>query len=266
MTTTSTPGGRVVRDIRLVGRQVYYEQLSFWLNPFAAVFTVGFSVVFLVLLGATGGKSHVGSLGGVRAIQYYVAGFMAYGIMGTCFNNLGVSLVVRREMGLLKRIRLSPLPPWAMLAGVTGNALVISLAQVLLLLLIGVVGYGATLPHNVAALVVALFVGVICFTALGVATSTLIPNQEAAGPAVSIVFFVFLFLSGLWYPLQPGSALARISGYFPFRRLITATFAPFDTRPGVSGWSWDDIIVMAVWGVAAVFVSVRRWRWAPHRS
>ena len=44
------------RDLRLVTRQVHYEQLSFWLNPIGAAFTVGFSVVFLVLLGASAGK------------------------------------------------------------------------------------------------------------------------------------------------------------------------------------------------------------------
>jgi hypothetical protein len=42
-------------DIKLVGRQVRYEQLSFWLNPIGAIFTVGFSVVFLILLGASAG-------------------------------------------------------------------------------------------------------------------------------------------------------------------------------------------------------------------
>jgi ABC-2 type transport system permease protein len=266
MTTTTTLKFRGMADLRLVGRQIYYEQLSFWLNPIAAAFTVGFSVVFLILLGATGKNVRVGVLGGVKEIQYYVAAFMAYGVMATCFNNLGVVLVVRREMGLLKRIRLSPLPPWAMLGGVAGSALIISVIQVVLLLLIGKLGYGVVLPHNVLALVIALFVGVICFTALGVATSTLIPNQEAAGPLVSIVFFVLLFLSGLWYPLAKGSTLARISDYFPFRHLITATFAPFDTRRGVSGWSWHDIEVLAIWGAVAVFVSIRRWRWAPRRS
>ena len=42
-----------ISDVKLVGRQVWYEQLSFWLNPVGAVFTVGFSLVFLLLLGAT---------------------------------------------------------------------------------------------------------------------------------------------------------------------------------------------------------------------
>jgi ABC-2 type transport system permease protein len=265
-TAEATRRFRGVDDLRLVGRQVFYEQLAFWLNPIGAAFTVGFSVVFLVLLGATGGNSHVAFLGGIREIQYYVPGFVAYGVMATCFNTLTISLVIRRETGLLKRLRLSPLPTWAMLTGVAGSALVISAVQVLLLLAIGKLAYGVVLPHNVAALVVAILVGVVCFTALGVATSTLIPNQDAAGPVVGIVFFVLLFLSGFWYPLKPGSALATISGYFPIRHMITATFAPFDTRPGVSGWAWHDILVMAIWAAVAVIVALRRWRWAPYRS
>ena len=257
---------RGVDDVRLVGRQVFYEQMSFWLNPIGAIFTVAFSVVFFVLLGTTGGNARFSTLGGTRGIQYYVGGFVAYGIMAMCFNTLAVSLIVRRENGLLKRLRLSPLPSWVMLAGVTGSGLVISAVQVVLLLLIGRLGYGVVLPHNVLALVVALVVGVISFTALGVATSTLVPNQDAAGPVISIVFFALLFLSGLWYPLQSGSVLAKISGVFPVRHMIIATFAPFDTQRGVTGWAWNDVLVMAIWGAVGVVVAVRRWQWAPRRS
>lgn len=252
-------------DLRLVGSQVFYEQLSFWLNPFGAVFTVGFAVVFLVLLGATAGNSRVAQFGNIREIQYYVPGFLAYGVMATCFNTLSVSLVARRENGLLKRLRLSPLPSWMMLSGVTGSAFVICTVQVALLLLIGRLGYGVVLPHNFPALLVALLVGVVCFTALGVATSTLVPNQDAAAPIIAIVFFVLLFLSGLWYPLPPHSALVKISGFFPFHHMITACFAPFDTQPGASAWAWHDLLIIAIWGVVGVVVAVRRWRWAPRR-
>jgi ABC-2 type transport system permease protein len=257
-------GAHPAGDIRLVGRQIYYEQLAFWLNPVGAVFTVGFSVVFLVLLGAGAGNSRVPSLGNIRAIQYYVPGFAAYGVMSACFNMVAITLVVRRETGLLKRIRLSPLPTRVMVAAIFGNALIISFVQVIILLGIGRFGYHVVLPHNMAALAVALLVGAICFTALGIAASTLIPNQEAAGPVVSIVFFVLLFLSGLWYPLPKGSALAQFSAFFPVRQLILAASAPFER--GVSPWSWHAILVMAVWGVAAVVISLRRWSWAPRRS
>ena len=253
-------------DLALVGRQVYYEQLSFWLNPVAAVFTIGFSVVFLVLIAATSGNPRLSQLHGLHEIQYQVPAFAAYGVMAACFNTLAVTLVVRREMGLLKRLRLSPLPTWVMLSAVLVNALIISLIQVVVLVLIGKFGYHVVLPHNIAAFVVALVVGVVCFTALGIAASTFIPNQEAAGPMISIVFFVLLFLSGLYYPISPNSGLAQFSSYFPVRHMILAASAPFDLRPGVSGWSWGDIRVMAYWGVGGIVAAARRWRWAPRRS
>ena len=101
---------RGVGDLKLAARQVYYEQLNFWLNPIGAVFTVGFSVVFLVLVGSTAGHQHSSAIGGALLIGYYVPGFIAYGVMAACFNMLTINLVVRREMGLLKRVRLSPLP------------------------------------------------------------------------------------------------------------------------------------------------------------
>jgi ABC-2 type transport system permease protein len=254
------------RNMTLVARQVGFEQLSFWRNPIGAGFTVVFSVLFLVLLGASGGTSRVADLGGIKLIQYYVAGFAAYGVMSACFNMLAINMVIRREMGLLKRLRLSPLPRWIMFTAIFTNAFVIALVQAVILLVVGRFGYHAVLPTQWGALTIALLVGVFCFTALGVAASTVIPNQDSAGPITSIVFFVLLFLSGLWYPLKAGSGLAQISGWFPVRHLITATFAPFNLARGASPWAWHDVLVMLVWGGAATVVAVRRFRWEPRRG
>ncbi len=49
-------------DLRLVLHQVRYEQIAFWVNRVGAIFTVGFSVLFLVLLGATDGTDKISSL------------------------------------------------------------------------------------------------------------------------------------------------------------------------------------------------------------
>ena len=211
-------------DLKLAGRQVYYEQLNFWLNPIGAVFTVGFSVVFLVLVGSTAGHQRSSAIGGGLLIGYYVPGFIAYGVMAACFNMLTINLVVRREMGLLKRVRLSPLPTWAMMAAVSANALIISAVQVVLVLLIGRFGYNVPFPQDLPALVVVLVVGAASFTALGLGVSTLFPNQEAGAPVTSIVFFVLLFLSGPWFPLAANSGLAKFSSYLPVRHMIVAVY------------------------------------------
>ncbi len=255
-----------VRDLKLVARQVRYEQLSFWLNPIGAAFTVGFSVIFLVLLGASAGNSRISFLGNIRLVQYYVPGFAAYGVMAACFNILAIQLVNRREMGLLKRLRLSPLPTWALLSAVILSSMIIAAVEVVILLIVGRLGFDVHPPDNVGAFVVAIVIGMLSFSALGVAMSTLVPNQDAAGPVVSIIFFVLLFLSGLWFPLTPGSGLAKFASYFPVHHFIAAVFAPFDTRPGASPWAWHDLLVVGVWGVVGAVVAVRRWQWAPRRG
>jgi ABC-2 type transport system permease protein len=262
-TTTTTTSWR--DDLRLVGAELRYEQLAFWRNPFSAAFTLGFSVVFLVLLGATGGSERVDFLGNIRTVTYYVPGFVAYGVMATCFNVLAITLVNRRETGLLKRLRLSPLPTSIFLAGFVANAFVVTAIQVVLLLAVGRVAYDVAFPADLGAVVLAVAVGVFAFTALGIAASTLVPNQDAAGPILSIVFFVLLFLSGLWFPLRPGSALARVSAWFPVRDLMIAMFSPYDPRRQTSPYAWRELGYLVLWGTGAVIVAARRFRWEPRR-
>jgi ABC-2 type transport system permease protein len=256
-----------ISDLRLVGRQVKFEQLSFWLNPLGALFTVGFSAVFLLLLGATAGHAKIGVTGyrNLQLIQYYVPGFVSYGVMAASFTILAGNLVNRREMGLLKRLRLSPLPTWALLGAIFISTAIIVVIQLVILLAIGI-GFGVHLPQAWGPFLLALFVGLVCFTALGMGISTVIPNQDAAGPVVSIVFFVLLFLSGLWFPIKQGSTLAKISDWFPIRHMLTAVFAPFNLQRGASPWAWHDLLVIAIWGVVGAIVSVRRWEWSPRRS
>jgi ABC-2 type transport system permease protein len=269
--TEPAPDGPVARirplaDLRLVARQVYYEQLTFWLNPVGAIFTVGFSLVFLILLGAIAGSSRINFLHHIKLVQYYVPGFVAYGVMSACFNTLTMVIVNRREMGLLKRLRLSPLPTWALLGAIFISTLLVAFVQVIIMLAVGRLAFGVVLPSNLGAFVLAVVVGGVSFTAMGAAMSTVIPNQDAAGPVTSIVFFILLFLSGLWFPIQANSGLAKFSSYFPIRHFITAVFAPFYAVKGASPWAWHDLLVIAIWGVAGTVIAAWRFKWSPYRN
>ena len=267
MSTTDVPvkgSFRGVSDLPLVARQVRFEQLSFWLNPIGAFLTIGFSLIFIVIFESTSRHSTVGYLAHINLGQYYIPAFAAYGIMAACFNILAISLVNRREMGLLKRLRLSPLPTWMLLAAIFINSMIIALIQVVLVLALGRFGYGVHGPHDVGTFLLVLIVGMFSFTALGVGISTVVPNADAAGPIVSLVFFILVALSGLYFPVKAGSGLATFTGFFPIRHLIVGMVDTFNGIPGTS--PWNDILVIAIWGVVGIFVSLRRWDWSPKRG
>ena len=215
---------RGLSDLPLVARQVGFEQLSFWLNPIGALMTIAFSVVFLILLGATAGTSTVSSYGHIKLIDYYVAGFCAYGVMAACFTILAITLVNRREVGLLKRLRLSPLPTWMAMSAVLLNAMIVAALGVILLLVVGRLGYGVHGPAHWLPFIVTLVVAMLCYSALGVGVSTLVPNADAAGPMVSLTFFILVALSGLWFPDRAGLGAGHV------RRLLP--HPPSDRRVG----------------------------------
>ncbi|HEX3794157.1 MAG TPA: ABC transporter permease [Acidimicrobiales bacterium] len=262
----STRSFQGFRDLRLIGRQVRFEQLSFWLNPFGALFTIVFSVLFLVLLSSTAGSQNISYYAGIKATQYYVPSFIAYGIMSSCFNIQAITLVNRREMGLLKRLRLSPLPTPLLMAAIFISSMIVAAIGVILLFLIGKIAYGVHGPASTLAVVVTTLVGMLAFTGLAVGMSTVVPNADAAGPMVSLTFFLLVAFSGLYFPIQPGSTLSNIADIFPVRHMISGMNTAFNAPPGSSPWPWHDYLVLLAWGVVGSFLALRRWSWSPRRG
>ena len=109
MSTVTAPGRR--RDLALLWHQVRYEQLSFWRNPQSAFFTFVFPVVIIVLFGALFGHG-AGELVLLRpapaVLQYYVPTIAAVSVLGSCYSQLAIVLALRRQNGILKRVRGTP--------------------------------------------------------------------------------------------------------------------------------------------------------------
>ena len=103
--------------------QLRFEQKTFWRSREAAVFIFVFPLLLYALLGSVYGDD----IDGVPAVDILLAGLFGYGAANTAFGGLAIVLVVRREAGVLKRIRATPLPPRAYLTAVLLSTLVIGL-------------------------------------------------------------------------------------------------------------------------------------------
>jgi ABC-2 type transport system permease protein len=255
-------------DVALVGTQVRYEQKSYWRNPLAAVFTFGFPLVlFLILVAAAGGGHDASVLGAdVLLKQYYTPSVLAYGVMSACFLNLALTLTRQREAGILKRMRGTPLPSWALIGGVTGSAVIVSLLLSAVCVTFAVTVYGVHLPAaHILPLVVTIVIASIVFCALGVAASSFIPNADSGPAIVNVPYFVMVFISGTYFPIN--GTLEKIANYLPLRPFITAMYKAFDPLAfNTSGWAWHQLGSLLIWGVIAVFVAVRRFKWMPNRA
>ena len=255
-----------MRWLAVLLRQIRYEQKFYWRSPSSAVFTFAFPILLLVIFGTLNQRDTVAALGGISYNQFYVPGIVAFSVISACYTNLAISLCFRRDAGVLKRIRGTPLPPWVFMAGNIGSSLVVSLLLVALTTSVGVLFYNVTFPGRWSAFLLTLVVGAFCFCALGLAVTVVISTATASPAIVNGVLFPLLFISGTFYPVQATSMLGRIASAFPIRHFEQAVFAVFDPRRAGSGIDPASLLVMLGWGIAALIVAVKRFRWEPRQT
>jgi ABC-2 type transport system permease protein len=127
---------------RLAFDQLVLEQKRFWRNPASAVFTVAFPVFFLVIFGSMNVNDRLSQLGNIDFNQFFTPNIVAFGLMEACLVNIGINLPFRRDTGLLKRMRGTPLPIPAFVFGLLANALLVSAILTIFVMTFGAVVYG----------------------------------------------------------------------------------------------------------------------------
>src|SRR5436190_6537960 len=110
-------------------------------------------MLFLLLATVYSGRYH-----GHPVSDYLVAGLLGYGTANTAFGGLAITLVLRREQGVLKRVRATPLPPAVYLAAAIASILAVFALQAFLIVAMGRVVFDASLPSRPLSLAAALAV------------------------------------------------------------------------------------------------------------
>lgn len=251
--------------LALLWHQVRYEQLSFWRNPQSAFFTFIFPVVVMVVFGAIfgGGGDHDDFFFGLTALQYYVSTIAAVSVLGSCYSQLAIVLATRRQNGILKRVRATPLPAGMYFLGLLAHCIVVSIVDVLLIAIVGRF-YGVPFPSasHIPAIAAALVLGAASFCAMGVAVASLIRNAEAAPSVVQFVMFPLVFISGTYLPIHSG-VLNSIAKALPVKPFNEALMGPFAQG---TGFDWQSLSVLLMWGSLGAVVAVRRFRWDPRQE
>ena len=250
--------------LRLLAGQVRYADRSFWRRPLAAFFTIAFPLSFLVLICAIVGNELVDAQGGVRVAQLLTPAFVVFGVTMASFPALAIAVAEAREAGVLKRLRGAPVPMSVQLGGRIGSAIWVSAVTVVLLVTVGAVAYNVWVPWNrMPALVLTLLVGIVTFAALGLAVVSLAHSVPVVQAATTGIVIPLAFISDIFNFGQMPQWLEQVGWFFPLRHFANAVEVLFDPYRVGNGPDWDHLGVMALWGLAAAAVAVRRFSTSP---
>ena len=249
----------------LVRAQVRYANRDFWRNPIASVFTLVFPLLFLLALAAVAGNAVLPGRGGVRVAQFLTPAAAVLAAVQSSFTMLAAGTARAREQGVLKRLRGTPLPLWAYLAGRVISAAWIALLSVTVMVAVAVPAFHVQVPsRTLPAVMVTLVVGIGAFAALGLALGALAPSYQSAltiGNAAVILLAMVsdVFVIGADLP----GWLASAGWVFPLKHFSNALADGFNPLLASSAFPWDHVLVMAAWGAAAAVVAARSFSWQP---
>jgi ABC-2 type transport system permease protein len=251
------PGRRAPRALFI--HQLRSEQLVFWRSREAAFFIFLFPLLLYVLLGSV----YSGKIFDVPAPEALLAGLVGYGCANTAFAGLAIQLVLRRENGILKRLRSTPLPPATYVGSLLVSTLIVFALQTAALFLLGRALYGTPFPTDAGSFIAAVVIGAAVFAALGAATASVIRSGEGSSAVVNFILLPMAFLTGSFGPTHHYPAFLRAIGdVLPlkyFIKLVNAVYLRGDgfwTQPGALG-------VLAAWGVAGLVFTVFKFGWEP---
>ena len=252
--------------MRLFWHQFRFDQKVFWRNPASVFFTVLLPLIFLFIFATIFGNEEIEERG-VKTTTYYVPAIISLAVISATTVSLAINLTEDRERGLLKRVRGTPLPTTAFVAGRVGNSLVISVLMVVLVALLGRVVYDVSIPdETIPAILVTLAVGAFSFSCLGFALTAAIPSEDAAPAVTNALMLPLYFISGVFIPdSEIPSGVLDVADVFPVRHFFEAFFSAWDPNTTGSGLELGDLAIVALWGIGGLAVAVYAFRWEPRR-
>lgn len=247
--------------MRLFVHQFRAEQKLFWRSRELAFFTFLLPILFYLMLSSAYGDEEIQE--GVGGYQFLLAGMIGYGAAATTFAGLALLLVIRRESGVLKRLRATPLPAGTYIGAVLSSIIVIYLLEAAILIALARIAFDVPVPSSLLSLLVVLLIGAGSFAALGVALAALIRSAEGSSAVVNAVYLPVSFISGAFFSEGAFPPVLRAIGdVLPLSHLIRLSrdVIAFDEPV------WDHlgaVAVIAAWGLAGLVVAVRGFRWEP---
>ena len=256
--------------LRIGLSRVVPELKMFYRRPEQVALTFSMPAVICILLGSIFTATLPGSSTSTGSV--IAASMLAYGILSTSFINLGISIAADRDTGGLRRLRGTPTTATSYFVGKIALVAVVSFAEAVILLAVGVLVFNLHLPSDPGGwftLTWVFVLGTVSCSLLGIFISNYASNAVSAavitnGPSVALQF-----VSGTYVPLVVLPAwMLTLGSIFPIKWMaqgFRSVLLPPEMvvfEPAGSWEHWRIFLVLTAWSVGGLIGCLAVFRWS----
>lgn len=236
------------------------ETRLFLREPLSMLFGLVFPPLLLVVMGVLfpGFDEPLPELGGDRLIDVYAPTVIGLGLAMLALMLLPTTLSSYREMGILRRLKTTPVHPRRLLlAQVTANVLV-SIVSAAVTVLVARFVFDIAFPESVLWFVISFLLGVTAMFTLGLLIGAIARSATSSQVYGFALFFPMLFFAGVYVP-RPfmSDGVLTVSNLTPIGAPVQAMM---DSWAGMTPEPFHLIVAL---GYTLVFglLAIRLFRW-----
>ena len=196
-------------------------------------------------------------------LDFLLPGIIAIAIMTSSVFGLSTVMVDWRKRGILRRLKLTPMPLGEFLTSRVLASLVVTVIQVVVLLIFGRVVFGIHIASSAWVAIPVALIGTLAFLAFGFFIGSVVANPETADAVSNAITTPMMFLSGTFFPVAAlPAALAAVAKVLPLYYLADGL-----RKATVRGLGLEavavNIAVLAVMALIFAAISLRTFQWEP---
>jgi ABC-2 type transport system permease protein len=198
-----------------------------------------------------------------QPIQYLTAGLLAWGIAMSAAFGAAMNLVTWRRNYVLRRLRLSPVSPAAVVGARIGVSLTVALVQAAVFVGVALTPpFGLQLRGQWWLLVPLLVAGTLAFMSIGLLVGSVARTEESASAAVNLVILPMAFLSGVFFQIDAmPEVIQRVSQLMPMRHLSSGMLDVL-VRDGGVGQIVAPVAILLGFALVMTVIATRVFSWA----
>jgi len=196
-------------------------------------------------------------------MAFVVTMSVTLGVLGSGFFGAGIRAIQERELGILRRYKVTPITPAPLLVGSMITGWIIFIPYIVLLLLMAHFIYAMPLPAHFFELLVFISLGLIAFRALGLVIASVANTMQEGTILVQLFYFPMLLLSGATFPSEKFPRVMQIIHNF-----VPATYLVQGMKNiMLNGQSLADkenllaVLVMLLTIAGGGLISMKLFRW-----
>lgn len=197
----------------------------------------------------------------LSTIQFFTPGLMGWAIASGATFGAATNLVVWRKNGLLRRLRLAPIPTRSVVLARIAVSVAIAAVQALIFIGVGALLFGLQLTGAWPMIVPLLAAGTLSFMAIGLLAGAVSKSEEAAVGIANFVVLPMAFLSGSFFPLDGAPDwVTAISEVLPLKHLNEGMLDTMVRGEGPAS-ALLPIAILLGFAVVVSAVASRVFRW-----